>query len=70
MVGSLLNGNLRSGFRVEKLRKGKGARKDEVTGEIVSWKLCNMALVNGVMLEEWRSAVDCSMIQGGKKREV
>ena len=49
-----------------KLRNGKAADKDEVMEEVIYredelltdwfWKLCNMAIENGVMTEDWRSA--------------
>ena len=53
--------------RVGKLRNGKSAGKDEVTGEMTKgggnkvvdwiWRLCNMAFESGVVQEDWRSAV-------------
>ena len=53
--------------RVRKLKNGKAAGKDEVTGKMIKgggnwvvewiWRLCNMASESGVVLEEWRSAV-------------
>ena len=53
--------------RVGKLKNGKAAGKDEVTGEMIKgvgnrmldWicRLCNRAFESSVMPEEWRSAV-------------
>ena len=53
--------------RVGKLKNGKTAGEDEVTGKIIKgggnrvvdwiWKLCNMAFESGVVPEEWRYAV-------------
>ena len=53
--------------RVGKLKKGKAAGKDEITGEIIKgggdrvvdwiWRLCNMPFKSGVVPEDWRSAV-------------
>ena len=54
--------------RVGKLKKGKAAGKDEVTGEMVKhedymlvdwiWRLCNMAFESGVVPEDWKSVDD------------
>ena len=54
-------------LRVGKLKNGKVAGKDEVTGEVIKgggnrvvdwiWRMCNMAFESGVVLEDWRSAV-------------
>ena len=54
-------------MKVRKLKNGKAAGKDEVTGEMVKsggdivvdqiWRLCNMAFEIGVVLEYWRSAM-------------
>ena len=53
--------------RVEELKNGKAAVKDEITGEMIEggddkvidsiWTLCNMAFESGVVLEDWRSVV-------------
>ena len=49
--------------RVGKLKNGKAAVKDEITGEIKGggyrlvvwiWKLYNMTFKTGVVLENWR----------------
>ena len=52
---------------VGKLKNGKAAGKDEVTGEMIKgggngvvdriWRLYNMAFDSGVVLEDWRFAV-------------
>ena len=52
--------------RVPKLKNGKVAGKDEVTGEIIKggddrvvdwiWRLCNIVFESGVVSEDWRSA--------------
>ena len=65
-------------MRVGKLKNGKAADKDEITGEIIKgggdqvvdwiWKLCNMAFRIGVVPEEWRSAVIVPLYHG--KRET
>ena len=49
---------------MEKLKNGKVAGKDEVTGEMVKhedymvvdwiWRLCNMAFESGVVPEDWK----------------
>ena len=54
-------------MRVGKLKNGNSASKDEITGEMIKgggdrvvdwiWRLCNMAFENGVVPEDWRSAV-------------
>ena len=53
--------------RVGKLKNGKAAGKDEITGENIKagggkvldwvWRLCNMTSESGVVYEGWRSAV-------------
>ena len=58
---------------VGKLRNGKAAGRDEITGEMVKgggdrvvdwiWRLCNMAFESGIVPGVWRSA-DCSTVQG------
>ena len=53
---------------MRKLKDGKAAGKDEITGERIKfdksdrvaywiWRLCNMAFENGVVHKELRSAV-------------
>ena len=54
-------------MRVGKLKNGKAAGKDEITGETIKgggdrfmdwiWRLCNMGFESGVVPEDWRSAV-------------
>ena len=53
--------------RVGKLKNGKAAGKDEITGEMVEgggdrvvdwlWRLCNMAFESCVVNEDWMSTV-------------
>ena len=60
------------------LKNGKGAGKDEVTGEIIKsggdrvvnwiWNLCNMAFENNVVLEDWRSVMIVSLYKGKGER--
>ena len=50
--------------RMGKLKNGKAAGKDEITGEIIKdgddrvvdwiWRICNMAFESGVVPEDWR----------------
>ena len=64
--------------RVGKLKNGKAAGKDEVTGEILKgggnrvldwiWRLCNMAFECDVMSESWRSAVIVTLYKGNGER--
>ena len=54
-------------MKVGKLKNGKAAGKDEITGEMIKggsdrvveliWRLCNMAFESGVVPEYWRSTV-------------
>ena len=54
-------------MRVGKLKNGKVAGKDEITGDMIKggsdrvvdwiWRLCNMAFEISVVPEDWRSAV-------------
>ena len=54
-------------MRVGKLKNGKAADGDKITGEMIKkggdmvldwiWILCNMAFESGVVLEDWRSDV-------------
>ena len=60
--------------RVGKLKNGKAASKDEITGEMIkgggdrvvdwSWRLCNMAFESGVMPEDREICCDFSTVQG------
>ena len=60
-----------------KLKNGKTAGKDEITGEMVKagggwvmdwiWRLCNMALEN-VVLEDWRSTLIVPLYKGKGER--
>ena len=53
-------------MRVGKLKNGKAAGKDKITGEMIKgggdrvvdwiWRLCNMAFESGVVPKDWRSA--------------
>ena len=50
-----------------KLKNGKAAGKDEVTGEVIKgedgrvvdwiWRLCNIAFESGIVPKDWRSSV-------------
>ena len=61
-------------IRVGKLKNGKAAGKDEVTGEMIKgggyrvvdliWNPCNMAFESGVVAEDWRSAVIVPLYKG------
>ena len=60
--------------RVGKLKNGKAAGKDEITGEMIKgigdrvvdwiWKLCNMTIENGVVPDDWRSALIVPLYKG------
>ena len=64
--------------RVGKLKNGKAAGQDEVTGEMIKgggnrvvdwvWRLCSMALESGVGPEDWRSAVIVPLYKGKGER--
>ena len=64
--------------RVRKLRNGKAAAKDEVTGEMIkiggesvldwTWRLRNMAFESGVMPEDWRPAGIVPLYEGKGER--
>ena len=64
--------------RVGKLKKGKAAGKDEITGEMIEgerdrvvdwiWRLCNMAFENDTVLEDCRSAVIVPLYMGKSER--
>ena len=61
-----------------KLKNGKVAFKDEVTGEMIKgggnwvvdwiWRLCNMAFESVVVPEDWRSAVIVPLYKGKGER--
>ena len=64
--------------RMEKLKNGKAAGKDEVTGKmikgegnrVVDWicRLCNMAFRSGVVPQDWRSAMIVPLYKGEGER--
>ena len=64
-------------MRVGKLKNGKAAGKDEITGEMIKgggdrvvdwiWRLCNMAFESGDVSEDWRSAVVVPLCKGKGK---
>ena len=64
--------------RVGKLKNGKAAVKDEITGEMINgggdrvvdwiWRLGNMAFESGVVPEDWRSAVIIPLYMGKGER--
>ena len=64
--------------REGKLRDGKAAGRDEVTGEMIKgggymvvdwvWKICNMDFENGVVPEDWRSGVVVLLHKGKGER--
>ena len=64
--------------RVGKLKNGKFAGKDEITGEIIKgegervvdwiWSLCNMAFESGVVHEDWRFVVIVPLYKGKGER--
>ena len=63
---------------VGKLKNGKAAVKDEITGEMIKgggdrvvgriWGLCNMPFERGAVPEDWRSAVIVRLYKGKGKR--
>ena len=59
-------------MRVGKLKNGKAAVKDEITGEMVDWiwRLFNVTFESGVVPEDWRYAVFVPPYKGkGEKTE-
>ena len=54
-------------MKVGKLKNGKSADKDEITGEMIKggsdrvvgwiWRLFNIAFESGVLPEDWRSVI-------------
>ena len=65
-------------MRGGKLKNGKTASKNEITKEMIKgggdrvvdwiWKLCNMALESGFVLENWRSAMIVPLYKGKGER--
>ena len=64
--------------KVGKLKNGKAAGKDKITGERIKgggdkvvdwiWRLCKMAFKSGVVPEDWRSALIAPMYKGKEVR--
>ena len=64
--------------RVGKLKNGKEASKDEITGEMMKgggdrvvdwiWKLCNMVSENGFVPQDWRSAMTVPLYKSKGER--
>ena len=64
--------------RVGKIKNGKAANKDEITGKVIKgrggrvedwiWRLCNMAFQRGFVPEDWSSAVTVPLYEGKGKR--
>ena len=64
--------------RVGKIKNGKAAGRDEVTGEMIKgggnrvvdwiWRLCNIVFERGVVLEDWRSVVGVPLYSGKRER--
>ena len=64
--------------RVGKLKNGKAAGKNEISGEMIKgggdrvgdriWRLCNMAFEKGVVCDDWRSAVIVPLYKGKGER--
>src|SRR5678815_4291707 len=60
--------------RVRKLKNGKSAGTDEITGEMIKnrgkmvidwiWRLCNKAFMEGIVPRDWRRAVIVSLYKG------
>src|SRR5678815_4246569 len=60
--------------RVKKLKNGKSAGIDEITGEMTKnggeividliWKLCNKAFIRGIVPRDWRRAVIVPLYKG------
>ena len=61
-----------------KLKNGKAAGKDDITGEMINgggdrvvdymWRLCNMAFESGGVPEDWRSPVTVPLYKGKGER--
>ena len=70
----------RGGFEVKvgKLKNGKAAGKDEITGEMIKgggdrvvdwiWRLCNMAFESDTVPGDWSSAVIVALYKGKEER--
>ena len=64
--------------RVGKLKNGKAAYKDEITGEMIKgsgdrvvvwiWRLCNVPFEIGVVPDDWTSAVIVPLNRGRGER--
>ena len=64
--------------RVRKLKNGKAASMEKVTGEMIKgggdrvvdwiWRLCNMGFESGIVLEDWKSAVIVPLHKGKGER--
>ena len=64
--------------RVGKLKNGKTAGKDEVMGEMIKsgddrvvewiWRLYNLVLESGAVLEDWRSTMIVPLYKGKGER--
>src|SRR5678815_1118760 len=60
--------------RARKLKNGKSAGIDEITGEMIKnggemviewiWKLCNKAFMEGIVSNDWRSAIIVPLDKG------
>src|SRR5678815_3512449 len=60
--------------RVRKLKNGKSASIDEITGEMIKnggemvidwiWKLCNKSIMEGIVSRDWRKAVIVPLDKG------
>src|SRR5678815_3019926 len=60
--------------RVRKLKNGKSASIDEITGEMIKnggemvidwiWKLCNKSIMEGIVSRDWRRAVIVPLYKG------
>ena len=64
--------------RVDKLKNGKAAGKDEITGKIIKggsdkvvdwiWRLSNIVYESSVVPEDWRSAVIVPLYKGKREK--
>ena len=72
--GGELIGRAEVKLRVCKLKNGKSAGNDEITGEMIKgggdrvvdwiWRPCNMSFESGVVPEDWSSAVNVGLNKG------
>ena len=72
------NGRAEVEVRMGKLKNGKTAGEDEITGKMIKgggervvdwiWRLCNMAFESGVVPEDWRSALIVPLHKGKGER--